>query len=465
MAASPSALTAAPTVSELMELGVYSEETKGDVDAALLLYQQVVADVTASQTLAAQAQFRLAMCYDKKRDFAAATSAFEKLIRDYPKEKDLVSLASEYLADGAALLPAPWSDGEVVEFDLKMPTGMKVGFGRYSVNAGESDGHKTWRFGSLIVAGPTTWSQLDVDARSMRPIKSDWKNQMAGTIASTFCRGRAELKIKGAEPKTIELPGIVYDNDECLQVIRRLPLAPGYTTTISVLVGSAGMVVPVQLSSAGPEKVQVPAGSFECHKVTLTIANTTQTLWYTTDAHRYLVKFDACGVIAETTSIKQGGPAQRVSMTEPNLGYSVSAPSGWLIKNEPNPDSSRRPTLLVVDDRGVTATIVKIELQKNFTPATLASPRTFAEFQIKMGSTYPMDTTLRPDSWRETTVEGQPAVSFVCDHVKGEIKLAVLSTCALVNGTTVDISCYLPPEELEAFRPQYEALVASYRSK
>ena len=47
-------LAAAASPSELLEQGIYSEETKGDFDAALKLYQQVVTEAKAGQAEAAQ---------------------------------------------------------------------------------------------------------------------------------------------------------------------------------------------------------------------------------------------------------------------------------------------------------------------------------------------------------------------------------------------------------------------------
>lgn len=66
MGAMPAARAADGKASELLEKGVYSEETKGDFDAAIQFYQQAIAEVDAGRALGAQAQFRLAMCYDKK---------------------------------------------------------------------------------------------------------------------------------------------------------------------------------------------------------------------------------------------------------------------------------------------------------------------------------------------------------------------------------------------------------------
>ena len=60
-------MAAAASPSELLEQGIYSEETKGDVDAALKLYQQVVTEAKTGQAVAAQAQYRLASASTKRR--------------------------------------------------------------------------------------------------------------------------------------------------------------------------------------------------------------------------------------------------------------------------------------------------------------------------------------------------------------------------------------------------------------
>src|SRR5712672_2162768 len=69
----------APSVSELLEKAIYSEQTKGDLDGAMQLYEQVVAQAKAGQALAAQDQYHLGAWYYKKKDYARANTAFEKL--------------------------------------------------------------------------------------------------------------------------------------------------------------------------------------------------------------------------------------------------------------------------------------------------------------------------------------------------------------------------------------------------
>jgi len=110
------------TLSELLEKGIYTEQNKGDLDGALQIYRGIIAEAKGAQALAAQARYHVGVCLYKKRSFAEAAAAFEKLVRDYPDQKELVALANQYLAGAMALLPAPWLDGEEMRFDVKFPT-------------------------------------------------------------------------------------------------------------------------------------------------------------------------------------------------------------------------------------------------------------------------------------------------------------------------------------------------------
>src|SRR5262245_29251741 len=149
------------TPSELLERAVYSEETKGDLDTAVQLYQQVVEQGKETQSLAAQAQYRLGVCFYKKKEFAKANEAFEKVLKDYPDQKELVAAAQEYLSRAVPLQPVPWPQDEEQRYDIRFPSGFRIGVGTYTVHADEMDGRKIWRFSSHIFAGVQQLSKVE----------------------------------------------------------------------------------------------------------------------------------------------------------------------------------------------------------------------------------------------------------------------------------------------------------------
>jgi hypothetical protein len=78
-----------PTV--LLEKGIYQEETVGDIDAAMKIYQQIGDQAKSVRGAAAQALYRLGGCYLKKKQNLEAMRVFNALLASYPDEKDLAA--------------------------------------------------------------------------------------------------------------------------------------------------------------------------------------------------------------------------------------------------------------------------------------------------------------------------------------------------------------------------------------
>jgi hypothetical protein len=81
----------------LFQEAQYQEQTAGDLDKAIEMYQKVVADSGEIERLAARATFQLGMCYLKKDDKTKAAEYFRKVVSDYPAQKELVANAKKQL--------------------------------------------------------------------------------------------------------------------------------------------------------------------------------------------------------------------------------------------------------------------------------------------------------------------------------------------------------------------------------
>jgi len=87
------AQTPAPLPSELLQRGIYAQETSGDLDAAIKTYRQIVDSHPQQRDIGAQAQYRLAMTLLAKGDTNAAAQEIQRLGWDYPDFKTLVAAA------------------------------------------------------------------------------------------------------------------------------------------------------------------------------------------------------------------------------------------------------------------------------------------------------------------------------------------------------------------------------------
>ena len=72
------------------------ERGEGNLEEAIALYQKVIAE-TKDETLAAQAQFRIGICYEKlgREKAKLAQEAFQKILDTYPNQIEIVKAARE----------------------------------------------------------------------------------------------------------------------------------------------------------------------------------------------------------------------------------------------------------------------------------------------------------------------------------------------------------------------------------
>jgi Tol biopolymer transport system component len=81
----------------LLGAALHQEEVEGNLEAAIKIYQKLLADFPGNRPLAAQAHFRIGMCYEKlgRRE---AQKAYQTVVRDYGEQKEFVAQAQERLS-------------------------------------------------------------------------------------------------------------------------------------------------------------------------------------------------------------------------------------------------------------------------------------------------------------------------------------------------------------------------------
>jgi len=100
----------AKSASTLLQEGLYAEQIDGDLDAAIKIYEQIIADSSAQRSHIAQAMYRQGMCYLKKQQEQQAKEVFAKLVANYSDQTKIVDKVKPMLdelsdADPAALMP------------------------------------------------------------------------------------------------------------------------------------------------------------------------------------------------------------------------------------------------------------------------------------------------------------------------------------------------------------------------
>src|ERR1035441_6673621 len=109
----------AQSAADLLQKGIYAQETMGDLDGAIKSYRQVLTSYPSNKQIAAQAQYQLVLCMVQKGDRAAASREFDALARNYPDQADFIAKARKLIPAAPTLLPAPWPDGEAFQLNIK----------------------------------------------------------------------------------------------------------------------------------------------------------------------------------------------------------------------------------------------------------------------------------------------------------------------------------------------------------
>ncbi|HTS16375.1 MAG TPA: tetratricopeptide repeat protein [Verrucomicrobiae bacterium] len=458
------ARAATESPSELLEKGIYAEETKGDVDSAIAIYQQLVAEQDVNQSLAAQAQFRLGQCYLKKNQTADATAAFRKLIHDYPNETNLVAQARALLPNGLPLGPVPWVDGERLQLTVSLSTGSDIGVAEYRADlVHEVNGSNVWRVGCRMMAGGAqSVSSVDADPETFRPISSHWKHSLFGEVTASYKSGEVQIQRVGkGQPETVGVDGAVYDNEEAMHLIRRLPLTVGYKTTIPIYSPIGGStVIPIGLEVLAKETIDVPAGKFDCFQVKLMPVN--QTFWFSDDAHRYLAKFEAGPVLAELTSVTQRQPGESVSFHDAQTGVSFTAPADWVVWRAQHGQPDGQVLIRTLDpDADTYDGGMRLFATDSLSDAARKSARAWMDEDVQKNNT----RKIRPDSWKDLTIDGRPAVSCIGDYTESGTPRVQYLLRVLGKTNSELFVVTTAPDKFDTVKAQFDTIVASYRTK
>ena len=109
----PQGPSAGGSANVLLQEGLYAEEIEGDLDGAIKIYERVLVEAKDIEQAAAQATYRIGICFLKKGDKTQAARQFQQVIEKFPGQEALVAKTQEQLAK---IQPAPVSHfGPVIE--------------------------------------------------------------------------------------------------------------------------------------------------------------------------------------------------------------------------------------------------------------------------------------------------------------------------------------------------------------
>lgn len=93
------AFAASESPSLLLEKGIYAEEVERNLDSAIKIYEQIAAESAANRAVVAQAQYRLAGCYQKQGKKEQAIKLLNELVQQFPADTGMNKKARDTLVE------------------------------------------------------------------------------------------------------------------------------------------------------------------------------------------------------------------------------------------------------------------------------------------------------------------------------------------------------------------------------
>ena len=453
---------AAENISELLEKAIYTEETVGDLDEAIRVYEKVVAEGKDSLTAAAQAQFRIGTCYAKQGKTEEATAAFQAVIDNYPQATDLVAKAKSRVPDGPELLPVPWGDGDELHFEMKLATGLGVGHQVFRVGKLEKNGRAFWEcsaWQTVTINGMAGKSRVLIDYETFAPVESQWKHTLLGESEATYGKGQVVIKMASKdEPITLDFDGSVYDNEQGAEMFRRLPLKEDYKTTVNIIPILTGVNMPLPLRVTKIETIEVPVGKFECF--CLYIDGLNQSFWISNDEHRYIVRFEAGGVTADLTEVRQYQPNQSTPLKHER--FSATLPPDWYAYTPSNSEKDQKTKTALIDpEASVSGRIIAAPLE--VIQGEHGTPREWLESGLEDNPKKMKDFSLSEQGVESITLGGRDAATVVYEFLDKDKPMKARRILLFGDSSAVDVRFSTATDEYDKWQPAFEEILASLK--
>jgi carboxyl-terminal processing protease len=148
----------AASASDLLEKGIYTEETKGDLKAASEIYRQIASDPRADRSLVAQAQLRVGICELKLGHKPQAISALEQLTREFPDQQKLLAMIEQRMPKSLEEMLRQIEQNYILEVDRSelMETAIHAIIGKLDSRAA------LLRTNDMELLGPKALSDLNI---------------------------------------------------------------------------------------------------------------------------------------------------------------------------------------------------------------------------------------------------------------------------------------------------------------
>lgn len=458
-------------VSELLEQAAYQEETVGDLQAAAKLYEQIAQSHKADRAVAAEALYRLSICYTRMGLHGQSKDILKTLIQDYPQQTHYTRRALQALEMmdrvDLTLQDTPWEDGETIQYTLKGNGGASLGLMDFTARSRIEAGQSLWDLESYTVLpmlDNQIFRSIEATDTGFKPRHIRLEGNQVGKHSAIYRNHSISLSTNGQRSdKPISTQGAVFDNEQMIHLLRRLPLKEGYQTRLNVFENLSKTMLAGDLKVKGSQQLDVPAGHFDTFEVSLSTPSQQASFWIAKGGTRQVVKFENQFFTAELADVRNEHLAPAASFTLEQAQLSMEAPQGWRLFDAGSPSPHYDSYVYAIPpEMGAwalfitkfmdTESIPDLNIERVVAGDLQAIKGFLKEYKLRDNSPYTRDTV------------NLPAQSFVGDYLHNGQAMVEYRTYLLGTKGIYWFVFRVEAEKFDQYRPQFDALVDSFEA-
>ncbi len=457
----------AVSASELLEEGVYLHEGKGDLDAAIERYKQVIELDSKNLARAAEAQYRLAVCYLEKGDEPAAVRAFEALVSDYPSQEKWVDAALEHLPQEFRPSLIPWEDGERTQLEIRVPNGDIIGYVILGVSSLETDGRFLWESSfRQFVGGMDALDSATFDSESMLTTGGRYYDTNSGFVSYSYEEGLVRTWYqKNGNERELAYDGNLYGNGQVLALVRQIPPKVEFSTEQEIYAPLAGLIISLNLKVIKIEFVDTPIGQLECYNVQLDMTGQKQYIWVSNDEQRRIVKLSVGGMEMFATQFDVVDSDAMMTHENEHLGIAFEHPNPWAaIETNVSGGSAGKSRVELREYNSLTTISVatsRYEKEGEEATSNLERARKIAESNIKAYKQQWPDFEVDGSSRSEFEINGASAVSYTGEMLMAGSPSVAKKIIVFSEGRRVIFTMRSPHDEVGTVLPMFDEMASS----
>ncbi len=461
---------AAQDPSVLLEKAIYTEETLGNLNDAIAIYQQVVANADAARVTAAQALFRLGMCYQKSGHKEDAQAAFAKLSKLYPEQRELIAQIPSHKT-APPFVPAPAFENFVLRYSMTTKGTSGMAYQLNIIQPAKKDGKPGWKYRSIMgMTGAMTSTAIWMDS-NYAPVYRYTRGPEQGLRSQVhYYPDHIEIVDEsGNEPKTTRLPleQPAYDAEQVIFLLRCLPLHEGFQTTLPILKISDGSIINLSVEVIGRETITVPFGTRDCYKIVTKTRTEERVYWLERESPFRPVKYTAGNSIEmELASVL---PIVNSSLPVEEKEFTWALPSGWTMAQ------SRMlgvKMISLIDPEDLTTCYMSLSPSSQGGAGAVvediqsALPKVVDQV-ISMYQTQYKEFKERDGSRENVSISGSAALRFIADHkaLIGGQDMVTYAYFLATDKIVIQLFFKANREDFERMRPVFDSIASSIQLK